>query len=524
MIRKIPSTMSTQHPDNINLPSWAGEDIIEGEDEVHEIYFAFNELKCEEQMWDWEGKDVDPDFLRKLLVNHPDFFKEHIMGRDFFITYRVPNPSVEHAEKKGLIEALESIPRCYDLAKSFYKKNVHAPVFEVILPLTTSHLELARVKSYYQKMVVGKEKSQVSSIENLPVKDWVGGFHPKDIEIIPLIEDWDSLCEIDQILTKYIQISKPTHLRVFLARSDPALNYGLIPAVLLAKTSLSKIRKTSERLGVKLSPIIGTGSLPFRGHLTPDNISNFLQEYVGVKTVTVQSALKYDYELRAVQRTINRLNKELKKGDPAIMPTQEEDLIKETITLFRKDYQQKIEKLAPIINYIARFVPPRRARKLHIGLFGYSRQIGNTQLPRAIGFTAAMYSLGIPPELVSAGLLSKLSEAQWELFEKHYFHWKNDLSFASNFISWQNLNYLIGEKEIVEKVTDKFKLEEVIPEIMEDLEMLEQITDIRLGPKSLTDRKHANITNNLLLSIAGNDEDQITDHIKEAAKIRHSLG
>ncbi len=54
--------------------------------------------------------------------------------------------------------------------------------------------------------------------------------------------------------------------------------------------------------------------------------------------------------------------------------------------------------------------------------------------------------------------------------------------------------------------------------------MFEKITGIRLGPKSLTDRKHANITNNLLLSIAGKDEDQITDHIKEAAKIRHSLG
>jgi phosphoenolpyruvate carboxylase len=311
---------------------------------------------------------------------------------------------------------------------------------------------------------------------------------------------------------------------VFLARSDPALNYGLIPAVLLVKIALSKIKKTSDKFGVKSYPIIGTGSLPFRGHLTPDNISNFLQEYIGVKTVTVQSALKYDYDTKAAQRIITVLNKELKDNQPIVMTAEEENLIEEMITIFRKEYQQKIERLAPIINYIARFVPHRRARKLHIGLFGYSRKLGKTQLPRAIGFTAAMYSLGIPPELISAEVLSKLSETQWELLEEHYIHWKKDMSFASNFVSWQNLNCLIGEKEIIEKLTDKFKLEEVVPEIMEDLEIFEQISGIRLGPKTLGNRKHANITNNLLLSIAGNEEDEIGNQITGAAKIRRSLG
>jgi len=114
------------------------------------------------------------------------------------------------------------------------------------------------------------------------------------VEVIPLIEDWNSLLNIDQILSEYIKISKPACLRVFLARSDPALNYGLIPAVLLVKIALSKIRKTSEKYGTDIFPMIGTGSLPFRGHLTPNNIANFLEEYAGVRTVTVQSALKYD--------------------------------------------------------------------------------------------------------------------------------------------------------------------------------------------------------------------------------------
>jgi phosphoenolpyruvate carboxylase len=523
-MRKIPSTMSTQHPDNATLPPWIRGEIIAGEDEVHEVYFAFKELKCEEQMWDWEGKDVDPNVLRKLLVNHPNFFREHVLGKDFFITYRVPNPSVEAAEKKVLIEALESIPRCYDVAESFYGNEVFPPIFEVILPLTTSHLELLRVESYYREIIVGKEKMRFSDVEEVSVHDWVGSFQPKNVEIIPLIEDWNSLLHIDQILSEYIKISKPTYVRVFLARSDPALNYGLIPAVLLVKIALSKIRRTSEIYETEMFPIIGTGSLPFRGHLTPNNVSNFVEEYAGVRTVTVQSALKYDFNEHATKETVTGLNKELRKSCARTITEEEERLIRDAIDIFRRNYQRVIEKLAPIINYVSGFVPSRRARKLHIGLFGYSRQVGRTQLPRAIRFTAAMYSLGLPPELIGAGALAKLPEKQWKLMEKYYIHWKTDLSFAAEFLCWQNLNYLMGEKEIVENVTEKFKLQNAIPHIMEDLENFEQITGIHLGPKKLAHRKHANTVNNILLSLAEGNEKEMRNYIVEAAKIRCSLG
>jgi len=344
------------------------------------------------------------------------------------------------------------------------------------------------------------------------------------VEVIPLIEDWNSLLNIDQILSEYIKISKPACLRVFLARSDPALNYGLIPAVLLVKIALSKIRKTSEKYGTDIFPMIGTGSLPFRGHLAPNNIANFLEEYAGVRTVTVQSALKYDFGKHATKETIALLNKELKKCCAEVIADEEERLIIDLIEIFKVDYQRKIEELASIINYLAGFVPNRRARKLHIGLFGYSRQVGRKRLPRAIKFTAAMYSLGIPPELIGASVLAKLSENLQKTMEKHYINWKTDLSFAAEFLCWQNLNHLIGEKEIIENVTDKFKLHKVIPRIMEDLEILEQITGIHLGPKKLAYRKHANIVNNILLSLAERDEKEIKNYIVEAGKIRRSLG
>ncbi len=522
-MRKIPSTMSTQHPDNVTLPPWVDEEIIAGEAEVHETYLAYEELRCEEQMWDWEGKDVDPNIVRKLLVNHPDFFKDNILGRDVFLTYRVPNPSVEVAEKKVLIEALESIPRCYDVAESFYGKKVCPPIFEVIVPFTTSHLELLRAASCYSKIIVGKEKMKLCEIEDVSVEDWVGGFKPKRVEMIPLIEDMESLSNIDQILIKYIKQSKPNYLRVFLARSDPALNYGLTPAVLLAKLALSKIRAVSEHHEVEVFPIIGTGSLPFRGHLMPDNINNFLREYAGVRTVTIQSALKYDFDRSMVERTVEKLKRELRKKDANEMSDEEEREIKSIIKTFTVNYQRKIESLSAVINHIAQYVPKRRARKLHIGLFGYSREVGTTQLPRAIKFTAAMYSLGIPPELVGVSALSNLSERQWELLEEYYINWKNDLKSASEFLCWQNLNYLMGEKEIVEEVTKKFGLGKVIPEIMEDLELLEQVTGISLGPRNLDHRKHENVVNNILISLA-KDPEEATRYIVEAGRIRHSLG
>ena len=364
---------------------------------------------------------------------------------------------------------------------------------------------------------------KLHEMENLCVKDWVGRFNPKKIELIPLIEDKESLQKIDKILGGYLELVKANYLRVFLARSDPALNYGLFPAVLLVKLALSKIRKVSQEHGVEMFPIVGTGSLPFRGHLTPTNVNNFLQEYAGVKTVTVQSALKYDYEKEDVKKTIEKLNTELLKRDARVMTEKEEDGVKKLIKVFTENYQEKVEKLSRFINYVAKFIPKRRARKLHIGLFGYSRQMGSTKLPRAIEFTAVMYSLGLPPELIGASALASLSEEDWELLDKYYTNWREDIRCASGYFCWQNLNYLMGEREVINKITEKFGLKEVIPEMMKDLQLLEQNLGINLGPRSLDQRKHENIANNILISLVG-DERETVRYISEAGRIRHSLG
>ncbi|GAG41315.1 unnamed protein product, partial [marine sediment metagenome] len=127
---KIPRCMSTQHPDNVHLPFFAESSDLGGEDEIQEAFYAYSHLGCDEQMWDAEGKEVDGFVVKKLLTKYPDYFTKTRLGKDIFLTIRVPNPVEEKAEAKVLIETLESIPRSFDAANLFFNDDI-APIFEV---------------------------------------------------------------------------------------------------------------------------------------------------------------------------------------------------------------------------------------------------------------------------------------------------------------------------------------------------------------------------------------------------------
>ena len=50
----------------------------------------------------------------------------------------------------------------------------------------------------------------------------------------------------------------PPYMRPYVARSDPALNSGIIPTVLAIKIALSHNQELSKQSGVPLYPIIGS--------------------------------------------------------------------------------------------------------------------------------------------------------------------------------------------------------------------------------------------------------------------------
>src|SRR3989338_2335110 len=213
----VSRAMSTQHPDNVSNPFFVDNSEIAGDDEIKEAFYSFSHLKCREQLWDCEGKEVDNFVVKKLLSQYGPYFRKNRLGRDIFLTLRVPNPAIEKDEGKILLETLESIPRNFDTARLFYGEDI-APIFEIALPMTTSHRELMRVSEYYKKCVVGK-KNTILMKGDITVSKWIGDLKPDFIRLIPLIEDKNSILNAHNIVSSYIKEGKvKEYQRVWLAR------------------------------------------------------------------------------------------------------------------------------------------------------------------------------------------------------------------------------------------------------------------------------------------------------------------
>ncbi|MEM2137594.1 MAG: phosphoenolpyruvate carboxylase [Candidatus Anstonellaceae archaeon] len=448
--RKVSRCMSTQHPDNVNSPFFSDSEVLAGETEIKECYYVFSHLEMQEQMWDCEGKEVDNHVVEKLLSRYPKFFSENRLGADIYLTLRVPNPNVERAQGKILLESLESIPRNFDIAAAA-SGEASAPVWEVILPMCTSGKELQRIYDYYRKVVVGKKDTRVG---DLTVSEWVGKFAPEEISLIPLVEDRDSLSNADRIVGEYIEGKEFEYQRVFLARSDPALNYGSLSAVLLNKLCLQKLHALEEKTSVEILPIIGVGSAPFRGNLKPTNTKNCLKEYPSVQTFTLQSSFKYDYPESVVRRGVEEIGETARKKPLQVDETRANAVVDKAI----EQYQKEVAALSPLIATLSRHTPSRRARKLHIGLFGYSRSLRGISLPRAIPFCSALYSIGIPPELLG---LSALSEKELDTVREMYVSFDEDISDSTRYVCMENVRRLpSGIGKGIEKTLGAFALEE----------------------------------------------------------------
>jgi phosphoenolpyruvate carboxylase len=488
--RKIPRCMSTQHPDNAITPFFSETQLMGGEDEVREAFYVYSTLGCTEQMWDSEGKEVDNYVVKKLLNKYGYYFAKNKLGKDLNLTVRVPNPEVEKTEGKILLEALDAIPRNFDAATAFYGEE-SAPIFEVILPMATNARELLRIRNYYEKFVIGKAKERLSA-GDITIEKWIGEFGPKKVNVIPLLEDLDSMNRIDSIVGEFVRETKPEYQRVFLARSDPALNYGSTSAVLMIKNALRKLQGVEEKESVEIYPILGAGSAPFRGNLRPDNIRSFLRAYPSMQTYTIQSAFKYDYAPEEVMRGITELN-ETKREKPVEV---DEKRSIEIAAKLSEEYCKQLKLIAPLVNTVAKFTPNRRKRKLHVGLFGYARATrGGVRLPRAIRFCCSLYSVGIPPEMLG---LNALNEKDLDYLRSIYPGFDQDLTDAMKWLNSGNLALFPGLHK---------KLKPVMG--MVDYE---------------PDREHAKLAKFILRKANEAHPETVEEEILKAALIRKFLG
>jgi phosphoenolpyruvate carboxylase len=488
-----PRVLSTQHPDNATVPFFAQGEVLEGDDEIQEAYYAYSHLGADEQMWDFEGKEGDEYAVKKLLSRYEPYFLDTKLGEDVRLTVRGPNPDVESAEAKILLEILDSIPRSYDAAKLFYEaheESVVPPIFEVIIPMVTHADQLNTVHEYYEEFVVGKGDQQLWN--GRTVADWIGEFKPERINVIPLIEDREHMLAADEIVRGYVEGRDVDAQRVFLARSDPALNYGSLSADLINKIAMQRLYEMAADLGIEVYPMFGAGSAPFRGNLSPKTVEATLAAWPEVETFTVQSAFKYDYPVDTVQDGIEAIrNAPPSEPDDRI----DEKRALEVVDAVEEVYAEQVEAVAPTVNRIAEYTPKRRARKLHVGLFGYSREVGETQLPRAITYTATLYSVGLPPTLLG---LAGLSADDIAFVEEAFPHFFETLADAAQYYNPRSLEVLpLGE----ERVTAGLELVNVE-----------------------TDPEHREATDDVIDALDREDADAIRAGIVRAARIRQFLG
>ncbi|EKE13638.1 MAG: Phosphoenolpyruvate carboxylase [uncultured bacterium] len=148
---------------------------------------------------------------------------------------------------------------------------------------------------------------------------------------------------------------------------------------------------------------------------------------------------------------------------------------------------------------------------MHIGLFGYSRGVGKVKLPRAIGFTGALYSLGIPPEIIGTGRGIKyaIENNQIELLEKYYLNIKDDLRKAGRFVQKDELIKLA-------------KASQVWKDVLEDVTVVEKYLDEKLEPKTKEEKEHFEIVKKIHEKI--NSGKKYQKYLNRLAILRKSLG
>ncbi len=360
------------------------------------------------------------------------------------------------------------------------------------------------------------------------------------------------LLNIKRTGTEYIKkIDEKDYLRVFIGKSETAISAGHLSSAIACKLAISECADAQEKLGVEIYPILGGGALPFRGGISPNNLNNFTREYSGTKTYTIQSGVRYDYDQREAIEMINALKQKV-HYKPIIYPDEEKKKIIDMMAIFSKNYLQELYEILDYVTEASFYVPNQRERILEISDVSYYRSIRNIKamfkvyqnkkaankisrlalerfgnLPRAIKLSAALYSLGLPPELLGVGnSIAEIKEElgqEWvdQLLDHIYPSIEDDIKFSSRFYHHNKFE--------TKRISNGLKaLKSIFPfnppeEVHESLSKTALIIIIEKSTPTITSKEPKN-------QIAGYDylvgsaEENLPKLILDMGKIRKSLG
>lgn len=441
-MEKIPIAMATQHADSATKRVPVSEEVQEAV-----LSFKKNGLNCDEYLVDYMGK-LTPYHQIGQIIRKIREETSLVPGSDVFVTPRMVS-SFEEEPFRQLMTTLaivEGIKYCSD---NFGTQGITEVVQAAVT--TTEELRNCKTRSEDLLRLVGKHLKMKT--ENM------------EIRIIPLFGGIAEHLSMEHVMSLFIKdIGVKEYTRVFIGKSEAALMYGHLASALSCKVAIAGCKKIEETSGVKVYPILGCGALPFRGHMTLENADNFLREYQGTRTYTIQSGLRYDHGPEEVRALIEKM-KETVDRPPLAFDEEQREEIERMVFILAKNYLLELSEIGEKISVMAEYMPDQRERLMNVEEVAYYRELRNVESilklcpdkevkrsimgyaysafhkpPRWVKWLAATYTCGLPPEFIGLGTaLKEIKEvmgggAVERLLREIYPSLEADVKFASRFL------------------------------------------------------------------------------------------
>ncbi len=457
--------MLTQHPDSASRYVPIQE---EPDEAIQGLLPVPDGLGADEVMVDFEGKLTPYHQPSQIVLGLLE--RGVVPGQDVRVT-----PRVASASKETVFRQLMALMSLVETNVQAAERGAEQAVREVVVPMCETPEELLAARR------------RVASVIELAHKEFGLPSDPDLIRLIPLVEGVPELLGIDRILAGYLAesgLAGKGPLRFLLGRSDPALSYGMVSAVLAGKVALARAARVGEAYDVEVAPILGAGALPFRGHLTLSNLDGVLATFPGVRTVTVQSALRYDHGEAAARQLCARLRERLSSPgnggaeSPPAYTSAEFDELTDLVAIFTRHYLETFFDIIDLVCRLSDIMPKQRDRLARFSPVGYARdvarpdklaaQVPNPELadglrrfdtdlkvflPRAITFTAALYTIGLPPEFIGTGrglaeVRRRYGPDGLAALERYYPTLRTDLAFAGRFLDLDTAGAFLTPKTV----------------------------------------------------------------------------